>query len=54
VQLFIVRDDKYFNPEKEIKRLTLKQIIQSTITKNKEVFYPINMELYRLTRSKKK
>jgi hypothetical protein len=42
--LQIVKNDKYFNPEKEIRRLMLDRILQSTLTEDKRIFYPTNME----------
>jgi hypothetical protein len=42
--LQIIKDDKYFNPEKEIRKLTLEKVLQSTITKDGRVFCPTNMD----------
>jgi hypothetical protein len=55
--LQIMKNDKFFNPEKEVKKLTLTEILQSTITKDGRVFYPTNInevELYRPAGSKRK
>jgi hypothetical protein len=39
----IVKNDKFFNPEKEVKKLTLTEILQSTITEDGRVFCPTNI-----------
>jgi hypothetical protein len=36
--LQILKNDRFFNPEKEVKKLTLTEILQSTITENGRVF----------------
>jgi hypothetical protein len=36
--LEIVKNNKFFNPEKEVKKLTLMEILQSTITKDSRIF----------------
>jgi hypothetical protein len=41
--LQIVKKDKFFNPEKEVKKLTLTEILQSTITEDGRVFCPTNI-----------
>jgi hypothetical protein len=41
--LQIVKNDKSFNPEEEVKKLTLAEIIQSTITEDGRVFCPTNI-----------
>jgi hypothetical protein len=37
------KNDKFFNPEKEVKKLTLTEILQSTITEDGRVFCPTNI-----------
>jgi hypothetical protein len=39
----IVKNDKFFNPEMEVKKLTLTEILQSTITEDSRVFCPTNI-----------
>jgi hypothetical protein len=41
--LQIVKNNKSFNPEEEIKKLTLTEILQSTITEDSRVFCPTNI-----------
>jgi hypothetical protein len=38
-----VKNEKFFNPEKEVKKLTLIEILQSTITEDSRVFCPTNI-----------
>jgi hypothetical protein len=38
-----VKNDKSFNPEEEVKKLTLTEILQSTITEDGRVFCPTNI-----------
>jgi hypothetical protein len=41
--LQIVKNDRFFNPEKEVRKLTLTEILQSTITEDGRVFCPTNI-----------
>jgi hypothetical protein len=41
--LQIVKSDKSFNPGEEVKKLTLTEILQSTITEDSRVFCPTNI-----------
>jgi hypothetical protein len=41
--LQIVKNDKSFNPEEEVKKLTLIEILQSTIIEDGRVFCPTNI-----------
>jgi hypothetical protein len=41
--LQIVKNHKFFNPEEEVKKLTLTEILQSTITEDGRVFCTTNI-----------
>jgi hypothetical protein len=41
--LQIVKNNKFFNPEEEVKKLTLTVILQSTITEDGRIFCPTNI-----------
>jgi hypothetical protein len=47
--LQIVKNNRFFNLEKEIRKLTLTEILQSTITEDNKIFCPTN-----ILRSKRK
>jgi hypothetical protein len=47
--LQIVKNDKFFNPEKEVKKLTLTEILQSIITEDGRVFCPTNINNSKLS-----